>query len=263
MFNWSFLYKPTIIKNRLFNRLYDFIKNVVLFLSKRPWIVVLMVMIISTILRVWIAMKIHQLIFDENYYVKFASIYAKGQFNSQIVHPTLSQFLMIPGIKIFGDKWLGYRIMAVLFGSLLIWMSYLLGKELVNKRVGFLAAMIFALDGMIFIYSYSGQAEVFLLFFILFSLFLFLRFIKSRKIIYLFLAGLATGLTATIKYTGGSIVVLFLIMLLIEKFPIKRYFWYLILSLFFIPLLVYLGSFLVVFWRTDFFTQVFQWHRNG
>src|SRR5437660_12038584 len=81
-----------------------------------------------------------------------------------------------------GFNTFGWRIAACLFGTLCVPMMYLLGRRLLPNRIFALAAAtLVCFDGMFFIQSRIGMIDIFPIFFILASYFLFLVHIQSRS----------------------------------------------------------------------------------
>jgi len=76
----------------------------------------------------------------------------------------------------------GWRIAACLFGTLCVPMMYLFARRLWSNRIFALAAAtLVCFDGMFFIQSRIGMIDIFPIFFILASYFLFLVHIQSRS----------------------------------------------------------------------------------
>jgi dolichyl-phosphate-mannose-protein mannosyltransferase len=80
-----------------------------------------------------------------------------------------------------GFNTFGWRIAACIFGILCIPMIYLLARRLwPNRLFAIAAATLVCFDGMFFIQSRIGMIDIFPIFFILLSYFLFLVHIRSR-----------------------------------------------------------------------------------
>ncbi len=80
-----------------------------------------------------------------------------------------------------GFNTFGWRIAACLFGTLCIPMMYLLSRRLWSNRLfAIAAATLVCFDGMFFIQSRIGMIDIFPIFFILLSYFLYLVHIQSR-----------------------------------------------------------------------------------
>jgi 4-amino-4-deoxy-L-arabinose transferase-like glycosyltransferase len=89
-------------------------------------------------------------VFDESYYVKAARKMLVGE-PANDEHPPLSKAFIMLGMKLFGDKPLGWRIFPILASSISVVLVY--GVTLLvcgNKSPSFIAAMLFATDTMAF-----------------------------------------------------------------------------------------------------------------
>ena len=81
-----------------------------------------------------------------------------------------------------GFNTFGWRIAACIFGVLCIPMMYLLARRLWPQRLfAIAAATLVCFDGMFFVQSRIGMIDIFPIFFILFSYYLFLVHIQSRS----------------------------------------------------------------------------------
>lgn len=104
-----------------------------------------------------------------------------------------------------GFNTVGWRIAACIFGTLCIPMMYLLARRLwPNRLFAIAAATLVCFDGMFFIQSRIGMIDIFPIFFILLSYFLFLVHIQSRtfnsSIASLVLLGLVLGVGIASKW---------------------------------------------------------------
>ena len=226
---------------------------------QKTWIIILIIMAISFLIRIWSLGKIGDLIFDEVYFVNFAKNYLNGVSFFDI-HPPLGKLIIALGIKIFGDTSFTWRIMPAIFGTLLIGLGYLTGKELGGKIVGLFTALIFALDGMFLVYSRTGLIDIFLVFFIMLSFFIFLKYANTNKTIYLILAGISLGLCASVKYIGALVFLVFILIIWTKRIYLIKNLWKFILFLFILPIVVYTLIFLFNFHGIDFFSKFFEWH---
>lgn len=232
------------------------------FLFDRPWIFIAILTVLSLAIRLFQIGKINSLIFDEVYFVAFAKNYLSGTSFFDI-HPPLGKLIIALGIKIFDDTPFGWRAMSAIFGTVLIPLIYLAGKELAGKTVGLFAALIVALDGMILVYSRLGLMDIFLATFLIASFLFFLKFSKNQKVLNLFLAGMFLGLAASVKYNGFSLLVLLMVIGLVKRLPFKKFAYDYFLMLIVVPIAIYLGFFLFNFHGPDFFRQVYEWHRQS
>ena len=231
---------------------------------KKNWLTITLIFIViaSFLLRIWHLGRIGEQIFDEVYFVQFAKNYLTGVSFFDI-HPPLGKLIIALGLKIFGETSFTWRVMPAIFGTLLIIVGYLTGKEISSRIMGLLVAIIFALDGLLLVYSRTGLIDIFLAFFILLSFYLFLKFTNSHKISYLILAGVTLGLAASIKYIGWLVFLIFILMAIVKKINFKANFWKILIFIVIVPVLIYLAFFLFNFRNPDFFKQVLEWHRQS
>lgn len=116
-------------------------------------------------------------VFDEVYYVRAAEDYLSGKEPSETTHPPLGKLIIAAGISVFGFNPFGWRIMGVLFATLMLPIMYLLGKEIGNSRlVGFVSSLLLMFDFMHFTMSRIATLDTFLVFFLLASQLFFYTF---------------------------------------------------------------------------------------
>lgn len=239
------------------------IRTIIKFFEKNStWLILSVIIIASFFLRIWQLGKIGDQIFDEVYFVKFAQNYLSGTSFFDI-HPPLGKLIIAFGLKIFSDTSFAWRLMPAIFGTILIILGYFTGKELSSKTSGLFVAAILALDGMILVYSRTGLIDIFLVFFILLSFYLFLKFLNTRQLLFLILAGISVGLAASVKYIGTLILIVFLAMIINRKISFRKNFWKFLIFLIVLPLIIYLAFFLFNFWGSDFFSRFFEWHSQS
>lgn len=229
----------------------------------QTWFFIIILILASFLLRIWHLGAIKEKIFDEVYFVTFAKNYLSHT-NFFDIHPPLGKLIIALGIKIFSDNEIGARIMPAIFGTALIGLGYLTGKELAGKMVGIFTALILSFDGMILVYSRIGLIDIFLVFFILLSFYGFLKFANSKKTIFLILTGVSLGLAASVKYIGALVILTFILIAIVKKIPLIKNLWRLILFIVFLPTLIYLAFFLFNFSpNSQFFREVINWHQQS
>lgn len=130
-------------------------------------------------------------------------------------HPPLVFLIQYVSMQIFGETNLGLRIPSALSGIASVWLLYLIGKQLYGEEVGLAAAALLGLTINHVVISRIGIQESQLIFFILLTLYLFLR--SFQKDTYLIWTGAALGFTFLTKYTGLVLVPLFCLYLTLCK----------------------------------------------
>jgi dolichyl-phosphate-mannose-protein mannosyltransferase len=129
----------------------------------------------------------HVFVFDEVYYAKDACTYVKGALDAcgldavqNEVHPPLGKWLIAGGIKAFGMDSLGYRIGAVLAGTLTIVLLYLLARKILKSTLGAaVSAGLLVIDPLHFVQSRTSMLDVFVPLFAVAG-FLFLVYDRER-----------------------------------------------------------------------------------
>ena len=97
------------------------------------------------------------------------------------------------------------RVTVVLFGVGSLWVIYRLGKRLHDYRTGLIAAFLLCLSPLHVINSHFATTDVPLTFFIMLTLWATLRMSETRALADYLLAGIAFGLTVSIKIPGAVI----------------------------------------------------------
>jgi dolichyl-phosphate-mannose--protein O-mannosyl transferase len=118
--------------------------------------------------------------FDEIYFVRTAQQYLHSQLPYEWTHPPLGKLIQASGILIFGFSPFGWRIMGVIFATLMIPLMYLLGKKVFGTWIGgFTAAFLLTFDFMHFTMGRMGTADTYVVFFSLASQLFFFIYLKD------------------------------------------------------------------------------------
>jgi dolichyl-phosphate-mannose-protein mannosyltransferase len=121
-----------------------------------------------------------QTYFDEIYYVRSAEQYLNFQVPYEWTHPPLGKLIIASGITIFGFDPFGWRIMGVIFATLMIPVIYILGKKLFGTWIGALAAtFLLTFDFMHFTMARMATVDTYVVFFSLASQLFFLIYFKA------------------------------------------------------------------------------------
>lgn len=199
-------------------------------------------------------------VFDEVYFAKFASALTRGEYNYDI-HPPLGKVLIGLGIRVFGDNFLGYRVMPMLVGTLFLLVVYLFARAFFENEITALIALLIAFcEGTYLVYSRLSLLDIFMLNFGFTSLYFLVLYLKRERLLWLFLAGLFAGLTISIKWIGLGILACGFVFWLVflQKKTLKRVLLFLVAFLV-VPLLIYVASFRFVF-KEDFWFNLKLWH---
>lgn len=150
---------------------------------------------------------------DEIYHVKATQslLHGEGYF---IDHPPFGRQLIALGILIFGDKTLGWRVVQAICGTMLIPLSYFLGKKILTyEYAGLLTAFFVSFDLLFLTYSRVGLADIFLIFFIVLSFLFFTHASEKDSKWFYILSAINTGLAISIKWTALILFPMFLLWL--------------------------------------------------
>ncbi len=184
-------------------------------------------------------------------------------------------WLMSVSLWIFGNNEIALRLPSILFSTMGIWLSFLIGSYFFNRKVGFLTAFFFSINGLIIELTAGRVAtdhiDIFFLFFIMLAIVFSIVYVQKGKTIFTILAGLSIGAAILSKWLPALIVVPIWLLLVLDsgKFKPKTIFWQLILMLFiclitFLPWQIYIFNAFPVEaqWEAGFnmkhFTQVLE-----
>lgn len=126
-------------------------------------------------------------------------------FQPWFVHPPLYMWLTALISKLVGWTELTGRIWSALFGLGSVLAMYFLGKNIFQKKVGFLAGLIYATTLQIIIASRVGVMDTALSFFVTLSILLFYKGYKTGKDTYHLLAFVAASFAVLAKGPIGII----------------------------------------------------------
>jgi 4-amino-4-deoxy-L-arabinose transferase len=122
----------------------------------------------------------------------------------------LALWLMSGSMKLFGTHLLALRLPSVLITTLGIGAMYGLGKRLYHARIGFIAAFLWAIHGMLVELAGGRRAtdhvDALFVALILFGAYWALRAAQQRRISFALITGLLTGLAVLTKWLPGLIV---------------------------------------------------------
>ena len=149
--------------------------------------------------------------FDEIYHVRNANEIANGQQMYAFVHPLFGTSIISLGIKIFGNSPFGWRIMGVIFSTLMLPLLYLIIKELFKKeKYAIIGVILLSVEFMHFTTARIATLEPFSIFFIMLMYYFMFKYYNmdiiktkfSKQLICLGLSGASMGLACATKFTG-------------------------------------------------------------
>lgn len=163
-------------------------------------------------------------------------------------HGILDYYLKVLPVLIFGQGEFSFRIVSVLSGTGTILATYFLGKEMVNKFVGFLSATIIAYSTWYVQFSREARYyQDYQFFYVLTFLFFYLGFVKGKKP-FKILAVIFMVLTPLVHGVGIVLILLFILLLFYKG---RQFFRRDILISFFIVLVLDAAQIInqVFFWK--------------
>lgn len=152
-------------------------------------------------------------------------------------HPPVAKLAMWLSMVIFGESAFSWRLPGALLGVGCVFLVFLLAKTLFkDELVGIIAAAVFSLDGLVLTMSRIGMNDIYILFFVLLTIYLFL---KEKN----FLSAIAFGLALASKWSAlYAAPILFVIWLGRKKKFKLSLLWFAVL-----PPLVYLATYIPMF----------------
>jgi len=152
-------------------------------------------------------------------------------------HPPLAKLGMALGMKIFGETPLGWRFPGAILGAVSVFLIYKIAKELFNDEpLALMSAAFFSLDGLTLTMSRIGMNDMYLLTFVLASIYFFL---KKKD----FASAVMFGLAISSKWSAAWAVPVFGILFLV----IRKKFSPSLIWFFIIPPVVYILSYFQMF----------------
>lgn len=152
-------------------------------------------------------------------------------------HPPLAKLGMVVGMSIFGENSFGWRVPGAILGTASVLLVYLLSRQIFKDEIlGLFASGIFSLDGLPLVMSRIGMNDSYILFFVLLSIYLFL---KEKD----FSSAVSFGLALASKWSAIWAIPILFVLWTKRKNKFKPSIaWFLLL-----PFTVYLLSYLPMF----------------
>lgn len=163
----------------------------------------------------------------------------------------LPLWTMASSMWLFGINEIALRLPSIILTTIGIWLSFIIGSYWFNKKIGYLTAFFFSINGLI-IEMTGGRAatdhiDIFFLFFIELAIFFSILFVQKQKSVFNILAGVSIGAAILCKWLPALIVVpiWLLIVLDSEKFKKKEIVFQMLLllttcTLIFLPWQIYI-----------------------
>ena len=204
--------------------------------------------------------------FDEEHYVTAARSILKGGGDPNFIHPPLGKLLMALGMLALGESNpLGWRLPGVLLAILCVPALNLIGTQLYGSRkTGLIASLLLCFDFLFFAEARIAMLDIYVLAFSLFGVLFYLSSNRSHRLSCLALSGIFFGMAISSKMPGVLPLLLCFIHGMIrwgrER---KRNIISLLNTLIFIPITIYIASYIPCFFIlghgfSDFLNRQYQ-----
>lgn len=130
-------------------------------------------------------------------------------------HPPLVFWVQHLFIKLLGENNFAFRFPSALLGIASVYLIYLIGRRLSSENLGLISALLMGVTVNSVFISRVGLQESYVIFFILLSLYLFLKSLSNNK--YLIWTGVAIGFAGLTKYTALIVIPIILAYLALYK----------------------------------------------
>jgi 4-amino-4-deoxy-L-arabinose transferase-like glycosyltransferase len=193
------------------------------FLLKKNLAILLLIFLLGFVLRVW-RLGYVDFLPDEGHYAYDAfqvykhnpgmvcRFHMQYHYSGQLGHPCLAQYLMAVSYRIFQPSVFSARFVSALAGSLIIPLIYLIsGSIFAQVSTGLIAASLYAVFPLAVRFDRTTYLDTLQTFMLAVVLAIFIKFSRSKKIIYPILLGMATALLLLTKLSAPLIFIFLLI----------------------------------------------------
>jgi uncharacterized membrane protein len=140
-----------------------------------------------------------------------------NQFSPADFHPPFYYFALKTWIDVFGANEVGARSLSIILGLATIFVVYLIGKTIKNRKVGLLSAALLATSGLHVYYSQEARMYILSTFLVALLVYLFLKLQKEAKNWQWILFSLILALNSLTDYLPNLIIPVFWFYALIVK----------------------------------------------
>ncbi len=186
------------------------------FISKYHYkILLLLLFVIAFILRIRVE---DPMFYDDSfvYYLRAIELFTHGTC-SPIYWPLGYPLILTCSFYLLGESIHSAYSLTAFLGALIVFPVYFLAKELFDKKIAFLSALLIGIDPVHILISsgiWSNAPETL---FITFAVFFILKFNKTEFPSYLYIATIFAALSTFIRYTSGILIIIFIIYIILSK----------------------------------------------
>ncbi len=133
----------------------------------------------------------------------------------------LPLWTMATSMWFFGVNEITLRLPSIILTTIGIWLTFLIGSYFINRKVGYLSAFFYSINGLILELTGGRGAtdhiDIFFLFFVELSIYFSIVFVQKKKIIYNVLAGFTIGAAVLSKWLPALIVLPIWLLIVIDS----------------------------------------------
>lgn len=140
----------------------------------------------------------------------------------------LPLWTMAASLSLFGINEIALRLPSIILTTIGIWLTFSIGSYLFNKKVGYLAAFLYSINGLIIELTGgrmpTDHIDTFFLFFVELAVFFTILFAQKKKFIYNILTGISLGAAILSKWLPALIILPIWLLIIYESgnFKIKE-----------------------------------------
>ncbi len=131
-------------------------------------------------------------------------------------------YFMAPFLLLFNYNPVGPAVMVALIGAATVWLIYKFSSTLFNKRVGLIAAFLYAISPLVIAYSRSSWNPNPLPFFSLLSLFTLYKGIVKKSYKLIFASGILLGISMQLHYLATFLAFIMFLYILFTEILSKK-----------------------------------------
>ena len=133
----------------------------------------------------------------------------------------LPLWTMALSMRMFGINEISLRLPSILLSTIGILLTFSIGRYIFNRKVGYFAAFLYSINGLIIELTggriATDHIDIFFLFFIELAIFLIIQYIQKKKTLFNILAGISLGAAVLSKWLPALIVVPIWLLLIIDS----------------------------------------------
>lgn len=151
----------------------------------------------------------------------FAAFHGLSYFNL-FPHDSITVLYYSIFFKITGNPLFLIKFMNVIYETFVVFMIYIIGKNIYNKNLAKIGALLIALFPPFIMYCSETMAEHMAIPFFLISVYFFIKYIDTDKILFIFISGIFLSLGDLFRPVGIIFFIAYLIYFVIKKIIIQR-----------------------------------------